>query len=126
MVLDRADLHVGNGADSEEQGTWHILTFLVFCADRGLLADHDVKALKEKPLGYFMTRMAGKLWGTDFTEEGAAFAEASYKNYLTELADLCVTHDIEHTYKICLQPNAEEIRGWMFEWLHEELELFRE
>jgi hypothetical protein len=122
-TIDAAKYHSGNGADTDEAACWHIVTFMLWCADRRLLApQHSAEELRRDPVAYFHDRCGGKLWGEDLTPEGAAFAEAVWGDYGNEMTDLCVTHDISHTYDLWKQPNAEEIRGWLFEYLDEAFE----
>ena len=71
---------------------------------------------------YFQTKCAAELVDEDLTAEGAAFAQAIWKRYGEELADLSLHHDLESSYDFCKQENAEKLRGFLLEFLDEEYE----
>lgn len=123
MTIDAAKFHSEAGPGTQESACWHIVTFLLWCAKQGMLAPrHSAEALENDPVGYFYNRCGGKLDGEDLTDEGAAFAEEIWKRYSDELADLSLAHELPSAYHFCEQENAEELRGFLFEFLDEELE----
>jgi hypothetical protein len=85
VSIDRGDSHW------EDAGTWeracrHIALFLWWAAEHNLASeDHDPKVMAKDPTGHFIGMCDTKLWNDDFTEDGVAFAEDAYSDYLVEV-----------------------------------------
>ena len=60
---------------------------LWWAAERGLASqDHDSKAAAADPTAYFISQCDTKLWDDDFSDEGKAFAQTQYDDYLAEVS----------------------------------------
>ena len=85
MSIDRGDSH-WEDAGSWERACRHIALFLWWAAEHNLASeDHDPKVMAKDPTGHFIRMCDTKLWNDDFTEDGAAFAEEAYNEYLEEV-----------------------------------------
>lgn len=118
-TIDAVKYHHGSGADTEEDAAWHIGVFLQYCAERGLVAPaHDLVALRADATAYVLTRCGGKLWDSDLTPEGAAFAADIYDAFLAEAGDLAIAAELS-IYALRSDPNVGEIRAALFAFLDE-------
>ena len=108
-TIDAAKYHHGNGAETEEDGAWHIGVFLWWCAERGLASEaHALASLREDASAHLLTRCDGKLWRSDLTEEGARFADEAYEGYLAEVSDLAMGADVD-TYSLRTHAHVAEV-----------------
>jgi hypothetical protein len=49
---------------------------------------------------FVMEHLDGKLWPADLSEEGQAFAEVQYDEYLSDAGELAVTLELDNVYYI--------------------------
>jgi hypothetical protein len=109
--IDRADWH--SGADDfpddapEENGATHIGWFVRWAIGRGLFVPEEdmpnemIEAVRVGTMSardFVMKQLDGKLWPSDLSEEGLAFAEAQYEKYLDDFGDLIVALDLDSPY----------------------------
>ncbi len=86
MSIDSGERHYDN-AGSMKAACGHISVFLGWAAGRGLLGDgHDAERVQRSPVHYVMDAMDANLLEMDFTDEGAAFAEACYEDFLADVS----------------------------------------
>jgi hypothetical protein len=111
--IDRADWHYG--ADDfpedapEENGATHIGWFVRWAIGRGLFVkeedtpDEMITAVRVGAMSgrdFVLGQLDGKLWPSDLSEEGQAFAEAQYSEYLGDVGELGLTLDLDNAYYI--------------------------
>ena len=108
--IDKADWHYGadNFPDDvpEENGATHIGWFVRWAIGRGLFVADDgtpaevIDAVRDGTVSgrdLVLENLDGKLWPSDLSEEGRAFAEAHYDGYLTDVGRQFV-EDLESPY----------------------------
>jgi hypothetical protein len=125
-TIDAAKYHHGRGAKAEEDAAYHIGLFLRFCAQCGLAsAQHQTRLaeLTSDPAKYLIKYCGGKLWSSDLTPDGAAFAERIYKRYLDEISDIAMGCDRD-VYTLRTDPDRAEVEQLIFEYLDRRLEKF--
>lgn len=121
MTIDRVDSHL------EEAGTWtraaqHIARFWAWAAARGLAEPGvDATALARAPVRYFARTCDGKLLEDDFTDEGAAFAAATYDAYRRELEAYARKRRVD-AYRL---PDTQPTRAHLSTWLDARLARWR-
>lgn|GEM_PF-2830291 len=119
--IDRADGHL------EEAGSWnracrHIALFLWWAADRDLAAPlTDVAQLRKSPVKYFTKECDGKLHPDDFTDDGAAFADAEYRAYTFAVEAYAKKLGVGDF----LIPANKATQTYFFAWLDARLKLWR-
>jgi hypothetical protein len=57
---------------------------------------------------FVLEQLDGKLWPSDFSQEGQAFAEAQYNEYLRDVGELTITLELDNGYYI--EDNEENYR----------------
>ena len=124
MSIDRGDSHYDT-AGSWEKACRHIALFLWWAAERGLAAGedetHDPDEIAKAPTKYFIQQCDTKLWHSDLTAEGDAFAKAEYSPYLTEVSSYGKQIGVGD-YEI---PESPETAEHFFAWLDERLAKWR-
>lgn len=108
--IDKADWHYGadNFPDNvpEENGATHIGWFVRWAIGRGLFVADDgtpaevIDAVRDSTVSgrdLVLEYLDGKLWPSDLSEEGQAFAEAHYDGYLNDVG-LQFAEDLESPY----------------------------
>lgn len=108
--IDKADWHYG--ADDfpddvpEENGATHIGWFVRWAIERGLFVADDgmpadvIDAVRDGTMSgrdLVMEHLDGKLWPSDLSEEGQAFAETHYDGYLNDVGGLLI-QDLQSIY----------------------------
>jgi hypothetical protein len=111
--IDRADWHYG--ADDfpedapDENGATHIGWFVRWAIGRGLFMkeedtpDEMIEAVRVGTMSgrdFVLEQLDGKLWPSDLSQEGQAFAEAQYDEYLRDVGDLTVALDLDNAYYV--------------------------
>jgi hypothetical protein len=119
--IDRADWHYG--ADNfpedlpEENGATHMGWFVRWAIGRRLFVKEDdtldemIEAVRAGTISgrvFVMDQLDGKLWPRDLSEEGLAFAESQYDEYLGDVGNLAVTLDLDSPYHF--EDNEENYR----------------
>ncbi|MCW5732580.1 MAG: hypothetical protein KIS73_00545 [Enhydrobacter sp.] len=108
--IDKVDLH--SGADDfpddvpEENGATHIGWFVRWVIERGLFVAEEgtpadvIDAVRTGTMSgrdFVMEHLDGKLWPSDLSEEGQAFADTHYDGYLKDVGGLLI-QDLESVY----------------------------
>jgi hypothetical protein len=119
--IDRADWHYGADDFPEdvphENGATHIGWFVRWAMARGLFVNESeapaetIEAVRAGTMSgrdFVMEYLSGKLWPADLSEEGLAFAEAQYSEYLRDVGDLSLTLDLDNVYYV--EDNEENYR----------------
>ena len=120
MTIDNITFHLDE-AGSEAKAAAHMAAFLDWaCRNELLSTKHDRAAIHADPTGYVTERLP-VFADSDFTDEGAEFAEEGYSEYL----DILNEHAIEaglSAYEYASSPD-----GWrrLQEGLDEALAEFR-
>jgi hypothetical protein len=122
MAIDRGDWHYEEAGDWQ-RACWHIGLYLWWAAERGLASEEiSAKAAAQDPTNYFIRHCDAKLWDEDMNDEGVAFADACYRDYLKAVSAYAKQREVGD-YEI---PDDEQSRAWLFEWLDRRLEAWRQ
>ncbi|MEO6951819.1 MAG: hypothetical protein ABI321_08390 [Polyangia bacterium] len=84
MSIDRGDSHFDD-AGSWEKACRHMGLFLAWAMERGFASDDHEGEDASSPTEYFIGACDTKLTNEDLNDEGNAFVEAAYEDYLGEV-----------------------------------------
>ena len=85
MSIDRGDSHFGD-AGSWEKACRHMGLFLAWAMECGLASEDHEGEDASSPTEYFIGACDTKLTDEDFSDEGNAFVDAAYEDYLGEVS----------------------------------------
>ena len=85
MSIDRGDSHF-NDAGSWEKACRHMGLLLSWAMARGLASEDHEGEESSSATAYFIGACDTKLTDEDFTDEGNAFVEVAYEDYLGEVS----------------------------------------